>query len=181
MWEAVVLAFESAIVCQGSTKLLLGSCVLLFFALYTTGSPPSSGDHWTAWQLPPGHNRLERLLPSFPSERPPQITVLDSHCGVCGQNLSTGIPTWESFCYFDDVTLIIIYHTYSLYIKLGLQIRIILIIVFWVTCLVENQLHEVTQQLNFPKSLLLYKRQSKTKRHLFFKERTNPHKWIPIY
>lgn len=34
----------------GLGKLLLGSCVLLFFALYTPGSPPSSGAHWSVKQ-----------------------------------------------------------------------------------------------------------------------------------
>lgn len=93
MWDSVA----------GLDKLSLGSCVLLFFALYTPGSPPSSGAHWSVKQsklqsshsltassrpMQPGRQAGRRgYCKSFPSQRPPQkhcFRPLDSHCGGVG-------------------------------------------------------------------------------------------------
>lgn len=70
-------------------KLLLSSCVLLFFALYTPGSPPISGAHWSVKQSKlqssssltassrPQQAAGQRLLPKFSkSKRPPLKTHL---------------------------------------------------------------------------------------------------------
>lgn len=69
-------------------KLLLSSCILLFFALYTPGSPPISGAHWSVKQSKLQSSSSltassrpqqagQRLLPKFPkSKRPPLKTHL---------------------------------------------------------------------------------------------------------
>lgn len=94
-------------------KLLLGSCVLLFFALYTPGSPPISGAHWSVKQskLQSSHSLTASSRPQQAGRQAGEVTaklfqvrdhprkhtasdlLLDSHCGVEGTSAS------ESCCY----------------------------------------------------------------------------------
>lgn len=89
MWDSVA----------GLDNLSLGSCVLLFFALYTPGSPPSSGAHWSVKQskLQSSHSLTASSRPKQAGRQAGEVTAevfqvkdhprkpclrpLDSHCG----------------------------------------------------------------------------------------------------